>query len=156
MWLQYRASYVCKAMTIWCNLYLFIGNISLTSVDEDLPPGVIKCPGDVIQYNCVIQSSTGNISLTWHVIVPGLTPISITYDEYSSTNTVDLLDMNVTTILTSLERNDNNQSIESVIMLVQPECQPRNATILLKCAFMDLLVMSLPLFQNLGKESCNS
>lgn len=64
--------------------------------------------------------------------------------------------MNVTTILTSLERNDNNQSIESVIMLVQPEYQPRNATILLKCAFMDLLVMSLPLFQNLGKESCNS
>ncbi len=48
----------------------------------------IECPGDIVSYNCSIQSNSEMVHLTWHVTLPGQMPVNITYYgmSYNRTN----------------------------------------------------------------------
>ena len=47
----------------------------------------IDCPGDIISYNCSIESNSEEIQLTWRVTIPEQMPVEITYSNLSTSAT---------------------------------------------------------------------
>ena len=74
----------------------------------------IECPGDTISYECSILSNSESVQLTWTITLPEERPISITYNNMSAVNSVDVLDMNVRTILSSYV---SDVSVRSILIL---------------------------------------
>ena len=64
----------------------------------------ILCPGDIIPYNCSIQSNSETVHLTWSVTIPGEIPVNITYFNISD----DIANLNsfITTIVTAFRRDE--------------------------------------------------
>ena len=85
--------------------------VSLNQLTRNNSINEIECPGDMIRYNCSVQSNSENVQLTWHVTLPGMMFINITYDETSNHNAMDSLEMNIITALNVYE----NERIESSI-----------------------------------------
>lgn len=73
----------------------------------------IDCPGDIISYNCSIQSNSETLHLIWRVTLPGHSvPIDRVYNESSALN------MNVTShINTYLSRYVRDEYIESTLAI---------------------------------------
>ena len=94
----------------------------------------INCQGDTISYKCSIMSNSETVQLTWHVTLPGMMPVNITYDSTSILNTVDTLGYNITTILTNFTENEY---IESTITFIVLRGIPLNGTVL-ECISEDL------------------
>lgn len=70
----------------------------------------IDCPGDTILYKCVINSNSEDLHLIWTVSFPGLAPLQITYDLLSVPDSVDNLNMNISTVLIGTIDEDTLQS----------------------------------------------
>lgn len=75
----------------------------------------IECPGDVISYNCVIQSNSEYLFLIWRVTPPGMTLFNITYDRFSYMNNEVY---NVDNVFRTIQTNyTQDVSIESMLQL---------------------------------------
>ncbi len=104
----------------------------------------IDCPGDTISYNCSILSNSETVQLIWSVEIPGLVPITITYDNSSVLNSSDNLAMNISSILLSYI---NDTYIHSMIILTVLRDVKINGT-KLKCAIDNLENIATTLFVN--------
>ena len=112
----------------------------------------IYCPGDTISYNCSIVSNTETPHLIWSVILPGLTPINLTYDSTSNPNTISHIDMNISATLTELITTAttefvNKVYIESIIVITVLKNVTMNGT-KLECSILNLDAKSTILFVN--------
>ena len=85
-------------------------------------------------YNCLIQSNSENVHLTWRVTLPGQNPINITYDVGSVRGNIDPLN---TFITTSLSQYVSDEHIESVLMLTVQDVVVTNQT-KVECIIGDL------------------
>ena len=72
------------------------------------------CPEDTLTYTCRIRSNSENFHLKWTVVLPGLMPISITYDNTSLLNNVNHLEENINSSLLNFV---HQEYIESTIVL---------------------------------------
>lgn len=73
----------------------------------------IDCPGEPIVYNCSIQSNTEDLHLTWHITIPGMILIDITYDNTSNLDRINSHELNISSTLTRY----GGEFIESIIIL---------------------------------------
>ena len=90
----------------------------------------IECPGDIILYNCSIQSNSEAVHLTWRVTLPGEIPISITYPNPS-------ISFNSTYITTSLTGFRSDEFIHSTLEVsLQPDILTEE--IMIECSIGDL------------------
>lgn len=64
----------------------------------------IECPGDIIPYNCSIQSNMEMVHLTWHVTIPEEMTINITY--FSDTTNRTQLNSYITTAVTAFRSDE--------------------------------------------------
>ncbi len=101
----------------------------------------IACPGDTISYNCSISES---LNLVWSVTIPGSTPLSIMYDSTSMLNSIDNLDVGVSTMLTQYRSDDY---IESIIVFTVLMGVTFNQTDV-QCSIPNLNIMSTIVFVN--------
>ena len=85
-------------------------NVTITSLERIVSRSDIECPGDIIPFNCFIESNSETVHLTWRVTLPTGMIVDITHDNTSSINDLYLLNNFTTSILT---RFMNNQYIES-------------------------------------------
>ena len=107
----------------------------------------IECPGDIVPYNCSIESNSENIHLTWHVSIPGQMPINITYSSANHGH-VTRLNNYITTYVTGLRRD---QFIHSTLELtVEPEIPADQ--IMLECSISDIGNDSADVFINISSK----
>ena len=126
--------------------------VTLTLLEISTSRDDIYCPGDTISYNCSITSNTETPHLIWSVTLPGLTPISFTYDSTSALNDIHYLDMNITVTLTKLNtiattQFVNEEFIESIIVITVLKNVSMNGTEL-ECSITDLGSDSAVVFVN--------
>ena len=96
--------------------------VTLTLLEINTSRDDIHCPGDTISYNCSIISNTETPHLIWNITLPGLTPISFTFDSTSTLYDIHHLDMNITVTLTELNTFTttefiNEEHIGSIIVI---------------------------------------
>ena len=136
-------------------------SVFLTLLEINTSRDDIDCPGDTISYNCFIISNTETPNLIWNITLPGLTPISFTYDSTSTLNDIHHLDMNISVTLTELDTIAitefvNEELIESIIVITVLKNVTMNGTNL-ECSIANLHSDSTVLFVNTsGKtvETC--
>ena len=113
--------------SVWCAAIVVI-----TPLDRDVSRQDIECPGDIIPYNCSIQSNSERVSLTWHVILPGETPITMTYQN----NSINEANLN-SYITTSLTGFRTDEFIHSTIEVTVQSDIPTDQ-IILACSIDEL------------------
>jgi hypothetical protein len=91
----------------------FIATVVINLLQHNNSREDIECPGDIISYNCSIQSNSEAVQLIWQVTVPGETPLNFTYNSTSIPGTI-LRNANVRSTLTKLV---SNEYIESTLEL---------------------------------------
>ena len=106
----------------------------------------IECPGDIIPYNCSIQSNSETIHLTWRVSIPGLSPINITYS--NTTNAVTNLTGYITSSVMGFRSDEFIYS--SLEVTVQPEIPTEQ--IVLECLIDDLGNATTVVFVNISSK----
>ena len=95
----------------------------------------IDCPGDIISYNCTVESNTEALHLTWTVTFLDFTTISITYNSTSELNQINNLDMNITSTLISV----TDEHLESLLMLTLVKDVDMDG-ILVECSIRDIFL----------------
>ena len=113
--LEYRSDIVLSCLA----------SVVITPLERITSRNDIECPGDIIPYNCSIQSNSETIHLTWRVTLPGQAPINITYHNSSNLNSVDILN---NFIKTSFDQYMNDEYIESTLNLTVVANVPINQT----------------------------
>ena len=75
-------------MTIvnWCHA----ASVKLRQLERNVSRNDIECPGDMILFNCSVQSNSENVQLTWEVTFPDQTTLNITYYNHSGITVHDL------------------------------------------------------------------
>ena len=111
-WLEYFPS-TQKPLSLFCST----ANVTLLPLERTVSRDDIECPGDTIPYMCSVQSNSENIMLMWLVTFPGQAPISVTYTNFSAAETLDILGMNVTTVVIDDERRDFIVSVATITVL---------------------------------------
>ena len=113
----------------------------------------IDCPGDMISYNCSIYSNSKAVHLTWRVTLPGLMPISITYDNSSEPNNEHMLHPFefITTVLT--EYRSEAYVVSTLLLMVQADI-PTDQT-LLECYIGDLAYDMVTTVVSIRGVHCN-
>ncbi len=75
----------------------------------------IECPGDILSYNCSIQSNSERVQLTWRVTLPGDITLNLTF--YAISNLTSLNGY-IATAATSM----SDEYIESILWVtLQPD-----------------------------------
>ena len=85
----------------FCIFVSFVAVVSIIPLERIVSRDDIECPGDIIPYNCSIQSNSETVHLTWRVTIPGQTPVYITY--YNATDNDTSLNDYITTSVTGFE-----------------------------------------------------
>ena len=75
----------------------------------------IDCPGDIIPFNCSIQSNSETVHLVWRVTLPNQSPLNITYDSSSVLHAVNSLNHFINV---SLIRFESDEYVESTLAIV--------------------------------------
>ena len=127
-------------------------SVFLTLLEINTSRDDIDCPGDTISYNCFIVSNTETPHLIWNITLPGLTPISFTYDSTSTLYDIHHLDTNITVTLTELNTFTttefiNEEHIASIIVITVLKNVTMNGTNL-ECSIANLDSDSTVLFVN--------
>ena len=94
--------------------WLHIAVVEIIPLDRNVSRNDIDCPGDIIPYNCSIQSNSEAVHLTWLVTLPGEASISITYPNGSSNRTS--INSYITTFLTGFRSDEFIHSTLQVII----------------------------------------
>ena len=131
----------------------FAAIVEIVPLDSDIISEVnIDCPGDILSYNCSIQSNSEAVYLTWRVTLPGESPISVTI--YPSDNSTGArLNDYITATLTGFR---NNEFIHSTIeFTVHPDIPTDQ--IIVECSIDDLGNDTITLYiQKASKSYSNS
>ena len=91
---------------------MLLASVNLIPLPRNVSREDIECPGDIIPYNCSIQSNSETIHLTWSITIPEQMPINITYESASDTEgQTNMLNDFITTVLS----NTDNGYIESTL-----------------------------------------
>lgn len=123
---------------------ILLASVSITPLTRNVSRLDIECPGDTIPFRCSILSNSETIQLTWHITFPDKMPITITYDNTSIPNTVDILETNVTAILASYVKDE---FVESIITLMVLNSVAMNQTEI-KCSSEDLDSTAIEVYVN--------
>ena len=91
----------------------------------------IECPGDIISYNCSIESNSEEIQLTWHVTIPEQMLVDVTFSNLSAS--VTPLTSYISTSVTGFE---SEQYIHSYLEITVHPNIPTE--IMLDCFMTDL------------------
>ena len=110
-------------------IIIFAATVAL---DRDASRDVIECPGDIISYNCSIQSNSEAVHLTWHVTLFGETLINITYP-----NAISNISNENSYITTSLSGYRNEEFIHSTLEVTVQLHIPTDQ-IMLECSIDDI------------------
>ena len=70
----------------------------------------IECPGDVIPFNCLVESNSETIHLTWRVVLPTGTILNITYNNTSLINDLYPLNSFISSSLTGFMKDKYAES----------------------------------------------
>ncbi len=81
-----------------------IASVEIIPLERVVSRDDIECPGDIIPYNCSILSNSETVHLTWHVTLPGQTPINITF--FNFTNNTVTLNSYISTHLTGFRSDE--------------------------------------------------
>ena len=111
----------------------YVASVTIIPLGRNFSRSDIECPGDLISYNCSIQSNRETVHLTWRVTLPGQMPINITYGD-ASNKSVDHINSFITIVLTQYVRD---VYVESVFQLKVQAGVFTNQTIL-ECLIADL------------------
>lgn len=122
----------------------YIATVSLSLLQRNVSRQDIDCPGDVISYNCSIVSNSENVHLTWRVTLPGDMPFNVTYDRFSTINSIGSID-NV--LQTTLTRFISDTYIESMLEFVLSSNIALNQT-KLECLIEELDSSTVIVFVN--------
>ena len=113
----------------------------------------IFCPGDIIIYNCSIQSNSEDLHLTWRVTLSNGVEV---YNTTHYPNTTDTARSDMSSQITSLLTDDGPGSIESIITLILPS--PLQAgEVNVQCSIGDLENSSITIsIETSGKANSQS
>ena len=89
-----------------------IASVSILPLERMVSRDDIECPDDIIPYNCSIQSNSETVNLTWHVFIPNMLPLNVTYSNGSS-QMINLTNY----ITTSVTGFQSDEYIHSVLMV---------------------------------------
>ncbi len=106
----------------------------------------IECPGDIIPYNCSIQSNSETVHLTWRVILPGQMSFNVTY--YGGFENRTRLNSYISTYLTGFRSDEFIHSTLEVT--VRPDIPTDQ--IMLECSIGDLGNHTSTVFINTSGE----
>ena len=81
-------------MSIW----YYIASATITPLQHNLSRDNIECPGDIISYQCSIDTNSETPHIAWGVTIPGLRTLNFTYTN-DSIGSVDNLNSFITTSL---------------------------------------------------------
>ena len=122
--------------------------ISIASVQISFisRPNAINCPGDILSYNCLIQSNSESLHLTWRITTPGSIPVTI-YIDVNSTfiDSMDTYD----TFSVTLDSYEQDALIESTVDLTVGTDNSLELT-LLECSIGELRNTSIVVFLNMS------
>ncbi len=112
--------------------FLFTAIVTIIPLERNVSRDDIECPGDIIPYNCSIESNSETVRLTWRVTLPGQTPFNVTYDgEFGNRTSLNSY------ISTSLTGFRSDEFIHSTLeVTVQPDIPTDQ--IMLECSIGDL------------------
>ena len=124
------------------SIFNFIGN----QHKAEMTYIVLVTPYPIIVLSYLILK---HLTLSVSVTLPGLTPISFTYDSTSMLYNIQHLDMNISVILTKLDTitTTDEEHIESVIVITVLKNVTMNGTNL-ECSIANLDIKSTILFVN--------
>ena len=126
---------------------LFTASVQIIPIERIVSRSDIECPGDIIPYNCSIQSNSETVHLTWRVILPGQMPINITL--YPNV-TIDGVNFN-SYIAASITGFRSDEFIHSTLeVTVQPDISTDQ--IMLECSIEDLGNDSVTVLINTSRE----
>lgn len=110
-------------------MFILSGTVTLNQVKE-LP--AVNCPGDIVLYNCSVESNTEDLELTWRISLPNKTIFTVTHNSFSTldTNEVDMIfDSTLTTY--------SDTFIESILVLTLLDNVSMDG-IIVECSIHDL------------------
>ena len=110
-------------------MFNFVASVKIIPLEHVMFTSNILCPGDIIPYNCSIQSNSETVHLTWRVTIPGEMPINITY--YNITDEITNLNSFITTTITDFRSDMLIHSMLEVSVAIADQ-------ILLECSIDDL------------------
>ena len=115
-----------------------IASVQITFISR---PNAINCPGDKLSYNCLIQSNSESLHLTWRITTPGSTPVTI---DVNSTfiDSIDTYDI-------TLDNYEQDALIESTVDLTVGTDNSLELT-LLECSIGELSNTSIVVFLNMS------
>ena len=80
------------------------------TIERIVPRSDIECPGDIIPFNCFVESNSETVHLTWRVTLPTGVTVNITHNSASSVNQFHQLNNFISSSLTQFM---NDEYIES-------------------------------------------
>ena len=135
-------------MTIvnWCHA----ASVKLRQLERNVSRNDIECPGDMILFNCSVQSNSENVQLTWEVTFPDQTTLNITYYNASGITVHDLGLGSSTSLTEYIE----DHYIESTITFTVIQTVQLNGS-QLECRSSDLDSETLDVPVNTSSELAN-
>ena len=117
--------------------------VTITPLPRVMENRYINCPGDIIPYNCLIQSNSERLHLIWRVNLPGQKPVDIIYNNNSNfSNTTSQSSIYITSSLVDFARDNY---IESIIAIT---VQLNFTQLILNCSIGDFGSTSTEVFIN--------
>ena len=124
---------MASVVVVFSVLLSLTASVEIIPLDRIVMRNDIECPGDIVPYNCSIESNSETIHLTWSVSVPGEMPVNITYSNATFGN-ITSLNSYITTSVTGFRRD---QFVHSVLeVLVEPGIPTNQIT--LECSIGDI------------------
>ena len=80
------------------------------TIERIVPRSDIECPGDIIPFNCFVESNSETVHLTWRVTLPTGVTVNITHNSASSINQIHQVNSFISSSLTQFM---NDEYIES-------------------------------------------
>ena len=129
-WPEWPKCRCCPCNASWLFFCLCIAFVKITPLDRAASRDDIECPGDIMPYNCSIQSNSEALHLTWRVTLHGQTLFDITYPNAS----INVENSYITTSLTGYSRDEFiHSTLEFTVQLYVPSDQ-----IIVACSIDDL------------------
>ena len=123
---------MCEFVIIITTPQFYAASVEIIPLDRNVSRNDIECPGDIIPYNCSIQSNSEAVHLTWLVTLPGEASVSVTYPNGDANRTS--LNGYITTFLREFRSDEFIHSTLEVT--VQPDLPTDQ--IMVECSIGDL------------------
>ena len=87
-------------------VYVTPASVFITPLERNVSEEGIECPGDIIPYNCSIQSNSEMVHLIWRVTLPGQISQAVIYNGIENLDNRSSLNSYISTYLTAFKSNE--------------------------------------------------